>query len=72
VDFVALWKNVNSTETDFSISVQVIEKFVVAKLVKKFTAFYGNRRFIIVFKMPFTAPYPQSVASSLYLPTLFP
>ena len=43
-----------------SIQRNVLQKVTVAKLVKKFHAFYGNRKLITVF---FTGPDPQPVVA---------
>jgi len=37
-------------------STVLLEKLIVSQLVKKFTAFYGNRRFIIVFTKALSIP----------------
>jgi hypothetical protein len=35
------------------------QKLTGFQLVKKFPAFYGNRKFITAFKIAATCPYPQ-------------
>ena len=42
----------------------ILEKLTVSQLVKKFPAFYGNRKFITAFKEPATCPYPEPHKSS--------
>ena len=46
----------------------LLEKLTGFQLVKKFSAFYGTRRFIITFNVPSTCPYPEP-ARSLHTPT---
>jgi len=47
---------------------RVLEKRIIAQVVKKFLAFCETRRFITVFTR---APYPEPAESSPHLPTLF-
>jgi len=48
----------------------LLEKLIVAQLVKKFPAFYGTRSFITVFTTAGYCPYPDPDASSLHSPIL--
>jgi hypothetical protein len=44
----------------------LLEKLTGLQPVKKFSAFYGTRRFITAFTMPATCPYSEPVQSSPY------
>jgi len=44
----------------------LLEKLTGFQLVNKFLAFYGTRRFITVFTVPATCPYPEPARSSPY------
>jgi hypothetical protein len=44
----------------------LLEKLTVLKLVNKFPAFYGTRRFITAFTSAATCPYPESPQSKQY------
>jgi len=52
--------------------IEVLQNLIVTHLVKKFSASYGTRRFITVFKGPATGPYPEPHESSPYFPNLSP
>jgi hypothetical protein len=49
----------------------ILEKLTVAQLVKKFTAFYGTKRFITVFTRAATCPYPEPDESNQQHSSLF-
>jgi len=51
----------------FLILIVLLEKLIVTQIVKKFSNFYGSRRFITA-----TGLYPEPDASSQQLTILFP
>jgi hypothetical protein len=48
----------------------LLEKLTVSQLAKKFTAFYGNRKFIAVFTTAHHLPCPETDYSSPYTVSL--
>jgi len=49
---------------------RVLDKLIVTQLLKKFPAFYVNRRFSTVFTKAATGPYNESHESTPHLPNL--
>jgi hypothetical protein len=51
---------------------QILEKFIVVQLVKKFLGFYRTQRYITVFRIAHTGPYLEPDETSLNLIDLRP
>jgi hypothetical protein len=51
---------------------EILEKLTVTQIVKKFSAFYGIRRFFTYSQEPAIDSSPKTDESSLQLPTQFP